>query len=145
MTSQQAYPDGIDCTWLGVDEFGAVAAFVTAGEGEIPSALLTDAVVDVREIEAMLFALPVVGDVTLHVSVPRPDDFLDMACRGLYVYDWSNGQYALVAEPRNAIHYSGLNRELKLMAGLAVFKSVDFSRQTTLSVGSMTEVGQSVV
>lgn len=137
-----AYPDGVDCTWLGVDQFGAVAAFVTAGEGEIPCALLAGSVVDLCDIEALLMALPVVGGATLHVSVPRPDDFLDMAYRGLYVYDWSNEGYVLVAAPSRAIQRSGLNEDLKLIADLAVFKSIDFSQHAIVSVGSMTEVIQ---
>lgn len=142
MTKQHAYPDGIDCTWLGVDQFGAVAAFVTAGQGEIPSAILAGAIVDLREIEFLMMALPVITDVNLRVTVPRPDDFIDIACRGLYVYDWSGSHYALVAEPKSAIQCSVLNDVLKSIAELAVFDSIDFSRQEVISVGSLMEVVQ---
>lgn len=75
MNKQQSYPDGIDCTWLGVDEFGTVAAFVTAGQGEIPSAILAEGITDLRDIEFLLMALPVIAGVNLRAMVPRPDDF----------------------------------------------------------------------
>jgi len=142
MIRQQAYPDGIDCTWLGVDRRGKIAAFVAAGEGEIPTALLMQHDVDLGDIENLLMNLPVKGNVKLRVSVARPDDFLDMACRGLYVYDWSGNRYTLVAEPEIAIELSGLDAELKVVAEHAVFDSVEFFRQETISVGSMMEVDQ---
>lgn len=142
MIAQQPYPDGIDCTWLGVDRRGKIAAFVTAGEGEIPTALLMQPDVDLRDIETLLMHLPVTGKVKLRVSVARPDDFLDMACRGLYVYDWSGDKYTLVAEPELAIEFSGLDSELKVVAAHAVFDSVDFFSQETISVGRMMEVDQ---
>lgn len=145
MNKQQSYPDGVDCAWLGVDRFGAVAAFVTAGQGEVPSAILAGDVVDLREIESLLMALPVIADVNLRVMVPRPDDFLDMACRGLYVYDWNGARYTLVAEPKSAMQCSALSDELKSIAEFAVFDSIEFSRQTDISVGSLMEVVQSTM
>lgn len=145
MTRQRTCPAGIDCIWLGADQCGAVAAFVTAGEGEIPSTILAGAAVDLREIEILLMTLPVIGDVRLRVSIPRPDDFIDMACRGLYVYDWDGEGYALVAEPESAIQCSALNDELKSIADFAVFDSIEFSRQATVSAGSIMEVSQSAM
>ncbi|SNY63296.1 hypothetical protein [Stenotrophomonas sp. CC120223-11] len=142
MNKQQSYPNGIDCTWLGVDKFGAVAAFVTAGQGEIPSAILEGDSVDLREIEFLLMALPMIADINLRVRVPRPDDFMDMACRGLYVYDWNGARYTLVAEPRSAMQCSALSDELKSIAEFAVFDSIEFSKQESISVGSIMEVVQ---
>ena len=72
-------------------------------------------------------------------------DFLDMACRGLYVYDWSGTRYTLVAEPKSAVQCSALNDELKSIAEFAVFDSIEFSRQTDISVGSLMEVVQSTM
>ena len=143
MNKQQSYPYGIDCTWLGMDKCGAVAAFVTAGQGDVPSAILAGGGIDLREVEYLLMALPVIADVNLLVMVPRPDDFLDMACRGLYVYDWNGTRYTLVAEPKSAVQCSALNDELKSIAEFAVFDSIEFSRQTEISVGSLMEVVQS--
>lgn len=123
-----------------MDQFGAVAAFVTAGKGEIPSALLTGAAVDLRDLEALVMVLPVVGDATLHVSVPRPDGFLDMAYGGLYVYGWNHGRYALVVAPNTALEYAELNEHLKAIARFAIFKSPGFSKHAVVSVGSLAEV-----
>ncbi|WP_313420208.1 hypothetical protein [Stenotrophomonas sp.] len=142
MITIQAYPDGIDCTWLGMDQRGTVAAFVTSGEGEIPTALLMQANIDLRNIETLLMDLPVTGDVKLRASVARPDDFLDMACRGLYVYDWNGSKYVLVAEPEIAIQISDLDDELKDIAKHAVFDSIEFPKWDAISVGSMMEAVQ---
>lgn len=94
------------------------------------------------EVEVLLMALPVIADVNLRVIVPRPDDFLDMACRGLYVYDWNGARYTLVAEPKSAMHCSALSDQLKSIAEFAVFDSIEFPRQATISVGSVMDVVQ---
>jgi hypothetical protein len=142
MPNQQNYPEGTDCVWLGVDQAGAVAAFVTAGEGEIPTALLTGAVVDILQIEAMLLDLPVVGKAVMHMDLPRADDYLAMASRGLYVYDWSRNQYTRFATPTVAIQHSVLTETLQVAADLAVFTSVDFPKRTSLSINPMIEAVQ---
>lgn len=71
-------------------------------------------------------------------------DSVDMGTRETPTtqYDWSNGGYVLVAAPSRAIQRPGLNEDLKLIADLAVFKSIDFSQHVIVSVGSMTEVIQ---
>ncbi len=98
--------------------------------------------VDLRDVETLLMDLPVTGDVNLRVSVARPDDFLDMACRGLYVYDWNGSKYALVAEPEIAIKASDLDNKLKDIVKHAVFDSIEFPKWDTISVGSMMETVQ---
>ncbi|MBK0054007.1 hypothetical protein [Stenotrophomonas sp. S39] len=143
MPHLQDYPEDIDCTWLGVDRTGAVAAFVTAGKGEIPAVLLADAVVDILQVETMLVDLPVVGDAVMHVTLPRPDDYLAMASRGIHVYDWTGHDYRRVATPATAIQYSALRGELQVMARLATFDSVDFGQCPSLSVGDLIEAVQS--
>ncbi|MHC1673178.1 hypothetical protein ACODUM_09985 [Stenotrophomonas maltophilia] len=143
MPHLQDYPEDIDCTWLGVDRTGAVAAFVTAGKGKIPTVLLADAVVDILQIETMLMDLPVVGDAVMHVTLPRPDDYLAMASRGIHVYDWNGHGYTRFATPATAIPYSALREELQVMACLAAFISVDFGQCPSLSVGELIEAAQS--
>ncbi len=98
--------------------------------------------VDLRNIETLLMDLPVTGDVNLRASVARPDDFLDMACRGLYVYDWNGSKYVLVAEPEIAIQISDLDNKLKTIAKHAAFDLIEFSKLETISVGSMMEAVQ---
>lgn len=98
--------------------------------------------VDLRNIETLLMDLPVTGDVNLRASVARPDDFLDMACRGLYVYDWSGSKYVLVAEPEVEIQISDLDDKLKAIAKHAAFDSIEFPKWDAISVGSMMEAVQ---
>ncbi len=143
MPHLQDYPEGIDCTWLAVDRTGAVGAFVTAGKGEIPTVLLADTAVDILQVETMLMDLPVVGDAVMHVTLPRPDDYLAIASRGVHVYDWTGHRYTRVATPATAIQYSALRDELQVMARLATFNSVDFGQCPSLSVGDLIEAVQS--
>jgi len=84
----QPHPEGIDCIWLASDREGHVDAFITAGVGLIPAEALSSVHMPVEDIESRLFQLPPVSQVRLLVSVKRPDDFIDLAERGAFVYDW---------------------------------------------------------
>jgi hypothetical protein len=87
----QPYPGQIDCVWIASDRDGHVGAFVTAGVGPIPELALNSAEpLLVEDIEEAILKLPKVSDCRLLVSIPRPDSFIDMAERGLFVYDWSD-------------------------------------------------------
>lgn len=88
--SMQAYPEGIDCVWLASDREDRLAAFITAGVGPIPLKAFNPACVPVEDIEGRLCQLPPVSQARLLVSVKRPDDFIDLAERGLFVYDWTD-------------------------------------------------------
>ena len=101
------YPSQIDCVWLAADADGRLAAFVTAGEGPIPEALLTSSI-DIRPIENHLLQLPIVGTAVNVTDVPNPNSFIELSRRGLFVYDWTDvhvsqrqasGAYELVASP----------------------------------------------
>jgi len=101
------YPSQIDCVWLAADVDGRLAAFVTAGVGPIPDALLASSV-DIELIESHLLQLPIVGTAVNVTNVPNPGSFIELSCRGLFVYDWTDiyvserqasGVYELVASP----------------------------------------------
>lgn len=108
MEENQIYPAGFDFVWIGRDEKGRLAAFVTAGGGQIPKSLLGKSGEMLCDIERAILDLPKVSGVKLHVEVPRPDDFIAMAERGFFVFDWrdvhratkeESGCYELVATP----------------------------------------------
>ena len=78
--------------------------------------------------------LPVVGKGNVLVALPRPDDFFDLAHRGLYVYDWGKLWYRLVAVPENAIVERDLPEDLWQSAALARFDEVTFRTAGQVSV-----------
>lgn len=124
------YPDGIDCVWLAVDRDGHLGAFVTGGEGPIPLQALNSAHSPVEEIEERIYDLPRVSDARLLVEMKRPDDFVAIAERGFFVYDWTDVQrtmresvhaYELVAVPVNPITIDAVPDEIVgLVAGLGL-------------------------
>lgn len=137
------YPDGIDCVWIATDRLGRVAAFVTGGSGPVPKALLGSIGLPIEEIEGHIDLLPQISTVRLTVVVPRPDDFISMAQRGLYVYDWTDvhrvthdrlGAYELVASPLVPIGHRELTKELADASTLATLNEVDFASQQSIEV-----------
>ena len=101
------YPEGLDCIWLAYDSAGNVGAFITAGIGPLPAQSLS-ADLDIELAEEEILSLPERGAATLQVQVKRPEGYLNLACRGFYVYDWTDisrvakaeiNAYELVAVP----------------------------------------------
>ena|ERR1043166_7291195 len=82
------YPNGLDCVWLASDRTGHVEAFVTAGAGPIPVAALSGASLPIGDVEQAVCELPRISNVRLLVQMRRPDDFIEMAQRGAFTYDW---------------------------------------------------------
>ena len=126
MSDRVEYPLGVDCVWIGLDKTGSVAAFVTAGSGDIPRSTLFEGKVDLLDTEEFLMRLSVLGKGTVLVAVPRPDDFLDLSHRGLYVYDWGKTGYTLAAVPGKSIVEGDLPENLRQLAALARFDDVTF-------------------
>ena len=102
------YPLNIDCVWIATDDVGYLGAFVTAGIAPIPKGVLNNKFMDIFNIENRICELPKLLIVTLLTKIPRPDDFVEMAARGFFVYDWSDthrtlksssSRYELVAVP----------------------------------------------
>lgn len=88
--STQPCPEGIDCVWLASDREGRLGVFITAGIGPIPLLALDYLSIPIVEIESRLYQLPRASQAKLLVSVKRPDDFIDLAERGMFVYDWTD-------------------------------------------------------
>jgi len=122
------YPEEIDCLWLGTDAHGNVGAFVTAGRGPIPEAILQIPSNLLEELERMANELPRTGLAVSVAPMKRPDDFVALAERGLFAYDWSDlhrmladatGKYELMASPGVAIKLSDLPQDLMAVAECA--------------------------
>lgn len=100
------YPSGLDVEWIAVDCKGRVGVFTTAGTGPIPKACLTKTEV-LDQIWDTIRTLPEVMDYELVVTVPRPDDFISFAKRGLFSFDWQEfqlkPQYEVQARPKTPL------------------------------------------
>jgi hypothetical protein len=82
------YPDGIDTLWIGSDRNGHLGAFITAGLGRIPRSVLYYDPMPIFEIGDHLRELACISDVRLLITQAIADDYLELAKRGFYVYDW---------------------------------------------------------
>jgi hypothetical protein len=141
--SDRPYPNGIDCMWLASDRNGHLGAFVTGGFGPIPIQALNCEDALVEDIEDLVCNLPNVSTARLLVSIKQPDDFLELAKRGVFVYDWSDVHrtarksihaYELVAAPVNPIAVDMLPIGLANIAKAIKFGNVAFADGQLLDV-----------
>ncbi|XAZ22217.1 hypothetical protein LVY75_25860 [Sinorhizobium sp. B11] len=123
------YPFDIDYPWVATDKDGFLATFFTGGAGAIPLAALPNMHAASSDLEAAFLQLPVVSEVNLLVSYPRPDDFVATAERGLFAYDWADvhrikrdysGKYEKVAAPQKPIRIGDLQPFLQVLARRAM-------------------------
>lgn len=130
------YPHQVDYAWLAVDDQHHVAIFFTGGEGPM-HATAHPANESACQIEEQALALPEKSDVRLHVSYPRLEDYIAMAKRGVYAFDWGDvhrtrsaekGVYELVAEPLMAITLEQLPTELRLIVEATHLVGIKFSQ-----------------
>jgi hypothetical protein len=115
---------GVDCGWLGIDLVGHVAMFYTGGEGPIHA----DADAFDDGAGAALRQMASNSSFELLVAYPRPDDFVEVARRGLYAYDWSDAHranrdciegYELIARPDRPLHWTQLPEPVRHLAAAA--------------------------
>lgn len=146
--ADHAYPDGIDCVWIASDGNGHVGAFVTAGEGPIPVQALRNEQIDIKDVEEAVCQLPQVTSARLLVQIKRPDDFIAMAERGLFVYDWrdvhrpvrkSKDAYEPVAVPLTPITSDALPETLAILAANVVLHNWEFIAGEPLDICSLME------
>jgi hypothetical protein len=130
----QDYPAHLDLAWLAVDRRGRLGVFTTAGEGPIPMVYLRDATMLARVTEA-IDGLPLESGHELFARVPRPDDFIDFARRGLFSFDWqsdSTRAYAIQARPTTPVSIvtAGLPKDLVSLLAVVTSDSLDFESAT---------------
>lgn len=138
-----SYPEGLDFVWLASDSRGHLGAFITAGMGPVPIAALDNAIPSIEDIENSLCQLPQITQARLLVSVKRPDDFIDLAERGLFVYDWTDinrtknhsiNAYEPVALPDTPIDINALPTDLASLAKTICLSKIDFSEGNALDI-----------
>ena len=136
------YPSGIDLVWLGVDRSGAVAAFITAGDGPIPLSILQHIATDDVDVEDEICHLTEVSGSILTVSVPRPDSFMSISGKGIFVYDWGEflhnpigikHSYRLVARPNAPVLFSALPKKFRDVVPYVEFTNVSFGNFDAIS------------
>jgi hypothetical protein len=95
-----------------VDGEGHVGHFATAGFGPIPAVVLAR-LDELRELDELVLALPVIGEATGHLP-GRIDDWLEMARRGLFAFDWQHwsGPYRRAATPSVPVRITELRSPL---------------------------------
>lgn len=132
------YPIGVDCVWLASDKNGNLAAFVTGGTGPIPIESIKCQSLLLEDIEECICDLPTVSMVSLIVKIKRPDDFVEMAKRGFFVYDWndvhktileSTQAYKAIAIPLSPITVDSLTDRLFGVAKVVKFNDLAFGDQ----------------
>jgi hypothetical protein len=139
----RAYPNGIDCVWLASDTNGNLGAFVTGGVGPIPLQALNYESIGVEELEEYLHELPQISAARLLITVPRPDDFVAMAERGFFVYDWRDVHriakefthtYEQVAVPLSPIFLDNLPESISGLISEIEFRNVRFADAKRIDV-----------
>ncbi|QDQ28068.1 hypothetical protein FNU76_17910 [Chitinimonas arctica] len=137
------YPDGLDCVWLASDRNGHLGAFVTGGIGPIPVSVLGTTLLAIEEIEGVVCELPPISEVRLLVQMKRPFDFIAMAQRGFFVYDWRDvhrtvheltHSYEAIAFPSNPITMEMLPEPLRAVAGETLLPMLAFVDETALDI-----------
>lgn len=141
--SLRRYPEGIDSVWLASDMHGNVAAFVTGGSGPVPISALRESSPLLEDIEQTVCQLEEESDARMLVEVNRPDDFLDLATRGLFVYDWSDlhrtkrdrlRAYELVAVPTQTLIMGKQPEFIRRLVADNGFVGVAFATSNPLDV-----------
>jgi hypothetical protein len=139
-------PVGLDYAWIGCDAVGFVARFTNGGEGPIPASVLAERKLADRA-ELLIRVLPILGNYELRVSLPDPSDFVGLAERGLFGYDWQDvartsersGCYEIVSRPLRPIHYQELSSELQHLAALVRFETLRFAASDSICVSRLFE------
>jgi hypothetical protein len=143
--SREAFGGG-EFDWFAVDGVGHVGHFATAGFGPVPVPILarldegqTDQLWDLRD---RVLGLPLVGSAIGHLP-GRIDDWLEMARRGLFSYDWKHwsGPYRLAATPSTPIRVSELPPELAESICLIEWPNVRFSESRALQPEELSRCG----
>ncbi|POP40665.1 hypothetical protein CHU32_26165 [Superficieibacter electus] len=144
--SEIIFDDGFDCMWLASDKDGCLAVFFSAGQGPLPAEAAKNEKLSLDDIENEVYKLPYFSDIDLHVSVKRPDDFIEMSKRGFFVYDWrdivrtieaSSNLYELVSSPKCPITICDLPEPLLGMAKSVVFSQISFSQMRKIDIDNL--------
>jgi hypothetical protein len=124
--------EGGEFDWFAVDCEGHIGHFATAGFGPVPSAVLAR-LDELRKLDERVLSLPAIGEATGHLSCVI-DDWLDMARRGLFAYDWQHwsGPYLRAATPSAPILIDQLPTGLRESVRLVEWPGVRFTESPSV-------------
>ncbi len=154
VVEDEQYPSHLDVAWVGVDRLGRLGVFTTGGQGPIPKVYLRDEGMLDRLFDA-IDALPIVSEHRLFSDVPRPDDFIGFARRGLFSFDWADVHrthglvhaYEIQARPVSPVIVStaGLNSSVVDSLGGVTSSLLDFDAPTVDVVAALECAAQPAV
>jgi hypothetical protein len=131
IVSRRAF-EGYEFDWFAVDTAGHIGHFSTAGFGPVPLSIL-DSLDHTQKDEVwllgeQLLALPVIGRATGHLP-GRIDDWLELARRGLFGFDWKHwsGPYRRAATPSVPIEFAALPAKFQPLVGLVTLPGIRFA------------------
>ncbi len=135
-----------DRDWFAVDGLGQLAAFVTAGQGDVPTHLLS-CYEELEQLCDSIQSLPLRAGCELLHAYPRPDDFVDYARRGIYAYDWMEvhmtanrrQHYYLIARPESPLILGELPPSLRDSFSLVRFAGLRFTDSPSFSIREVIE------
>lgn len=119
------YPHGWDWVWAATDRDGHVAAFVTAGEAPVPRDVIEIQFRDSAHVEEAIAALAPSSGIRGFMEPGDREALVELAHRGLFVYDWRDvrralrdelGAYELVAAPTTPVRAATLPPVLRVAA-----------------------------
>ena len=125
---------GTEFDRFAVDQNGCIGHFATAGYGSLPKNVLEN-LSAYQEAEAYLLTLPFITNAVLPDKIEGDKtDWINMAKRGLFSYDWQhwNGQYKLIAYPAEPISLSVLSACLQDMLKEVRFDTLRFDQSNTI-------------
>jgi hypothetical protein len=125
----------MDFSWLAADRDGHVAWLVTFGSAVVPAWVERSASA-FDDVESALAALPVRGGVNAKEESRYVREWLDVARRGVFGYDWSvhEGPYELIARPDHAIQVGELPPALAALALRCRFAHLSFNDSPAILV-----------
>ena len=143
MQTDAPSPEGFDIFWIASDSLQQVGMFATGSAGPIP---LT-ARPWIHDVEEQVLMLPVVCAVELKIPYPRPDDFVAMAERGFFSFDWTDvhktfiqatSMYEMVCRPARPLTVDQLPPSLRVaaLATKIVGRTLDAGLVDRASLGS---------
>jgi hypothetical protein len=141
-------PDGIDLGWFAADGDGHLAFFTSGGSRVVPELVLKSKEA-LDRLEYLVSELPAIGDAIVSKNITgKLDDWVDMARRGLFGFDFSsfddavfeNGEYILVAKPSQPLNLADVDSFLKDALQTLAYKTVCFSTLKVLSKAVICEL-----
>lgn len=135
--------EGSDIFWIASDSLQQVGMFATGGDGPIP----WTARPWIHSAEEQALMLSVVCAVELKIPYPRPDDFVALAERGFFSFDWTDvhktsiqarSAYEMVCRPVCPLTVDQLPPFLRIAAQATkiIGKTLDAGRVDRAALGS---------